>query len=793
VLVDSAGFAMAFIAWHDPESHELKPVARFGDAVHYLDRIKIFADESAESQGPAGIAFRTRAPYYCNDFLNDPHTLVWREAAQASGWRASAAIPIAVGGEPRGLLSVYSRESGFFGPQEAELLEAVATDLAFGLEHLNAEAQRRESVAALAANERRLKLALDAGGVGTFEWDLGTGKVVLDGRLERLFGFDPGGFDGTYAGLERCIHPDDLPFVRQAMAIAREAKISFAGEFRVVWSDASICWLSARGEYIYSELGEPRRVHGAVADVSELKRVESALRESEERLRQAVRVSGIGMFDHDHETGYIYASPELRAIQGWGPDEPVTIDNSLERVHADEREKIREAVRRAHDPAGDGLFDAEHRVFLPDGSIRWTSTRSRTFFEGEGAARRPVRTIGAVRDITEQKQAAAEQERLERQLFEAQKMESIGRLAGGVAHDFNNMLTVILGYTALAKSKATPSGAQLTYLEEIEKAGNRSRELAQQLLSFSRRQIIAPRPANLNGLIADMHMTVARLIGEDIELRFLPAPDLWTVLSDPSQVHQILLNLVVNARDAMPKGGTLTITTANMELSEGDCRMQVGARPGQYVVLAVSDNGTGMSKETMAHVFEPFFTTKAPQKGTGLGLATVYGIVQQNGGFITVDSELGSGTTFKIYLPRTSAEGEPETAAASAPESASAGTILLVEDDEQVRQVTTDALKTIGYTPLVASGPEEALSLCAQPGADIKLMLTDIILPGMTGAELRDQARAILPQIKILFMSGYPSNVIAEHGVLSNGVHFIQKPFSIEELRKKIGEALGPE
>lgn len=294
-------------------------------------------------------------------------------------------------------------------------------------------------------------------------------------------------------------------------------------------------------------------------------------------------------------------------------------------------------------------------------------------------------------------------------------------------------------------------------------------------------------------MIADMQMTLARLIGEDIELCFLPTPGLWTVLLDPSQVHQILLNLVVNARDALPNGGRLTIGAANVELSEGDSRLQVGATPGQYVAVSVSDNGIGMSKETLTHVFEPFFTTKAPERGTGLGLATVYGIVQQNGGFITVDSELGRGSTFKIYLPRMVREDETEVGAAPRPASAGAGTILLVEDDELVRQVTTAALESIGYTPLVATGPEEALRLCAERGAEIKLMLTDVVLPGITGAEVQDQARAILPQIKTLYMSGYASDVIARHGVLNKGVHFIQKPFSIEELGKKIAETLGAE
>jgi two-component system, cell cycle sensor histidine kinase and response regulator CckA len=583
-----------------------------------------------------------------------------------------------------------------------------------------------------------------------------------------------------------------VPFLRQAMALAEETRTPFAGEFRVVWPDGSVCWLSGRGEYSYTESGEPIRVHGAVADVSERKRAERALRKSEELLRQAVRVSDIGIFDHDHRTDYIYASPEHRAIQGWGPDEPVTLEKYLERVHVDDRERIREGVRRAHDPAGDGLFDVEHRLVLPDGSVRWTSTRSQTFFAGEGVSRRPVRTVGAVRDITGQKQAEKERKKLERQLFEAQKMESIGRLAGGVAHDFNNMLTVILGCADLAKS--APSDGYLKYLEEIEKAANRSREMVRQLLGFSRRQIIAPKPANLNSLLADMEGTLARLIGEDIELRFLLEPDLWTAMLDRSQIHQILLNLVVNARDAMPNGGGLTIKTANVELSEQQSRMQVGSKSGQYVVMAVSDNGVGMSQETMAHAFEPFFTTKEPAKGTGLGLATVYGIAQQNGGFVSVHSELGKGSTFVIYLPRARGGDELAEETASPPPSVvGAGTILLVEDDELVRRVTTAALESIGYTPLVASGPEEALRLCAQPGAEIQLMVIDVVMPGMTGAELRDQARAILPRVKTLFMSGYTSNVIAERGVLKKGVHFIQKPFSIEELGKKVAETLRSE
>lgn len=411
VLVDDGKFSMAFIGWHDAATHELVPQARYGDAEAYVDRVRIFTDQSPEGQGPEGTAFRTVTPYVCNDFLNDPRTLPWREAARASGWRASAAFPIIIGGLPQGLLCAYALEPGIFGPDQVELLRRATLDVAFGLERLDGEERGRQAESALSASEGRLKSAMDVAALATFDWDLQTGKIVWAGHYERIFGFEPRGFDGTLAAFEKCVHPGDLPKLNHVLDAARHSRGTFSHEFRVVWPDGSDHWIVGQGEFHCDDSGQPCRMYGAVFDTTQRKRVDATLRASARRLRQAVRVSQIGIFDHDHITDNIYWSPRQREIYGWSPDEPVTLQAYYGLVHPDDRGRIAAAVKRAHDPAGNGLFEVENRVQLPDGSIRWISTRSQTFFDGEGGGR-PVRTVGAVRDITEQKQAAEEQKKL---------------------------------------------------------------------------------------------------------------------------------------------------------------------------------------------------------------------------------------------------------------------------------------------------------------------------------------------------------------------------------------------
>jgi PAS domain S-box-containing protein len=396
------------------------------------------------------------------------------------------------------------------------------------------------------------------------------------------------------------------------------------------------------------------------------------------------------------------------------------------------------------------------------------------------------------RDITERRQAEAERKKLQAQLNQAQKIESVGRLAGGVAHDFNNMLSVILGHSEMALEKINPSQPLYADLQEVHKAALHSADLTRQLLTFARKQAIAPRVVDLNKIVEGLLKMLHRLIGEDLDLAWLPDENLGRVKVDPTQIDQILVNLCVNSRDAVEGVGKVTIETNNATFDEVYCADHAECVPGEYVLLAVSDNGCGMDAETCAHLFEPFFTTKEAGRGTGLGMATVYGAVKQNRGFINVYSEPGEGSTFKVYLPRHAVETAvplPEQAVVQSAESGY-GTILLVEDELAILRMTTKILEGLGYTVVPAATPGEASRLAHEHSGGIDLLMTDVIMPEMNGRDLACNLLSVYPDLKCLFMSGYTANVIARHGVLDERVHFIQKPFSRNDLAAKVLEAL---
>ncbi|HPC83085.1 MAG TPA: ATP-binding protein [Thermoanaerobaculaceae bacterium] len=399
--------------------------------------------------------------------------------------------------------------------------------------------------------------------------------------------------------------------------------------------------------------------------------------------------------------------------------------------------------------------------------------------------------IMAARDITERKRDEAERAKLQAQLAQAQKMESIGRLAGGVAHDFNNMLTVILGQAELAIERARTGHPVVNELQAISRAAERSAGLTRQLLAFARRQPVAPQVLDLNEVVEGTLKMLRRLIGEDIDLAWRPGQSLWPVKIDPSQIDQILANLCVNARDAIGDTGTVTIETGNVTIDDEYCAAHVGFLPGEFVAVAVSDDGCGMDAATLARLFEPFFTTKEQGKGTGLGLATVYGIVKQNNGFVNVYSEPGRGSTFRIYLPRhrENAAERPAAEPAHSPAGRHA-TILVVEDEPAILHVVKTMLERQGHTVLAASSPDEAIRIAATHPGEIRLLLTDVIMPGMNGRELANRLLASQPNLEPLFMSGYTANVIAHHGVLEEGVLFIAKPFSAADLCAKVEEIL---
>ncbi len=394
-------------------------------------------------------------------------------------------------------------------------------------------------------------------------------------------------------------------------------------------------------------------------------------------------------------------------------------------------------------------------------------------------------------DITIIKEMEEEQNRIEEQLKQAQKMESVGRLAGGVAHDFNNMLGAILGYTELGMMEVDPSDPIHGTLKDIQQAAQRSADLTRQLLAFARKQTVTPQVLDLNETVAGMLNMLRQLIGENIDLAWLPGKELGPVRIDPSQIEQLLANLCVNARDAIHDTGNITVSTGAVTLDDAFCAAHVGSVPGEYIRLAVSDNGCGMDAGTLARLFEPFFTTKEIGKGTGLGLATVYGMVKQNNGFIDVDSEPGQGTTFKIYLPRHTAEAG-RTDKVDGAQAAARGneTILLVEDEPMILDIAVKILEHQGYTVMAATTPGEAIRLALEHAGEIHLLMTDVVMPEMNGRELAKNLLSLYPNLKRLFMSGYTADVIAHHGVLDEGVPFIQKPFSVQSLAAKVREVL---
>lgn len=394
-------------------------------------------------------------------------------------------------------------------------------------------------------------------------------------------------------------------------------------------------------------------------------------------------------------------------------------------------------------------------------------------------------------DITEHKKTEKERENLQAQLLQVQKMEAVGNLAGGVAHDFNNMLSVILGYTELALESTELPGSVHADLEEVLSAARRSTDITRQLLAFARKQTIDPKVLNLNDTIEVMLKMIRRLIGEDIDLSWLPDGDLWSVNIDPSQLDQILVNLCVNARDAIDDVGKVTIETENISLDEKYCSEHIGFTPGNFVLLAVSDDGCGMTKETIEKIFEPFFTTKRLGQGTGMGLSTIFGIVKQNDGFINVYSEIAVGTTFKIYLPRYEGESEETVTKAGTENQLARGeTVLVVEDEDSILQLCKRMLTELGYCVLTANTPEEAINMVGTHDKEIHLLLTDVVMPKMNGRDLAEHLQSVYPAIKTLFMSGYTANVIAHHGVLEKGIHFVPKPLSRQVLAAKVREAL---
>jgi two-component system cell cycle sensor histidine kinase/response regulator CckA len=473
----------------------------------------------------------------------------------------------------------------------------------------------------------------------------------------------------------------------------------------------------------------------------------------------------------------LYNSPSYQKVLGYTPEE-LEKTSAYEQIHPDDQPAVKLAADEAK-KTGIGRR-IEYRIRHKNGEWRVLESTASAVRNDNGEV---AKLVIVNRDITERRH-------LEQQLLLSQRLEAVGKLSGGIAHDFNNILGVIIGYSEALQEKMAADDPMREAVDEIEKAGQRAAALTQQLLAFSRKQVLEPKILDLNSIVTDVEKMLRRLIGEDVDLEIIPSPTLGRVKADRGQIEQVILNLAVNARDAMPRGGQLKIETMNADLDEDDARRKRYVVPGPYVMLQVSDTGSGMSAEVQSHIFEPFYTTKEQGKGTGLGLATVYGVVKQSGGYIWLESEIGKGSKFQVYLPR--AEGVATEPARKQPSliAHGLGTILVAEDEPSLRKLTCNTLKEAGYKVLEAEDASKAIEIAKHSDSDIDLLLTDVVMPGMSGRELAENLSLKCPRMKILYMSGYTDGAVAAHGILESGIVILRKPFSRVQLQQSVAEML---
>jgi len=647
-----------------------------------------------------------------------------------------------------------------------------------GLRGIRAASAERETLyRTVAESEARLAEAQALAHLGNWEWDVKSGVNTWSDENFRIHGFAPGSVQPSYDVWIGRIHPEDRERVLSAVQAALDGRAPYDVECRVVHPDGAIRYVRNTGSVARDPTGAAKRMVGTVLDVTAFRRVEQALGEQDMRFQSLISHSNDIIVLLGPSGTLMYVSPSLDRILGYPPgtwlNRPV-----LDLVWPDDVQIARELLSRG---------EASPRVELPfqlrvrhaDGGLRWLEGSGTNYFDDPG--------IGGVvvnaRDTTERR-------RLEVQFLQAQKMESVGQLAGGVAHDFNNLLTVISGQASLALMRVQRDDPTRQSLLEIEKAAESAAGVTRQLLAFSRKQLINPTVLTPALAVADMESMLARLIGETIAVTVERAADPWTVRMDQGQIEQVVMNLAVNARDAMPDGGRLTIRVGNAVLGPDYVRLHPQAVAGEYVVISVVDTGIGMKPELIERIFLPFFTTKPVGRGTGLGLASVHGIVSQNGGHVDVESHVGVGTTFHVYLPRAAGPAAPQKPPALPNLPTGTETLVVVEDEEALRVLAASLLGRLGYTVLTFGSGAEALAGVSTSPRPIHLLLTDVVLGGMSGRVLAERLREIRPELKVLFMSGYTEDVVLRHGVLAGEMAFVAKPFSMETLAKRVREVL---
>jgi PAS domain S-box-containing protein len=817
LAVDRFGLQVAWVGLVKDGSFDVHPAFVYGDGSGFLESVHITWDDSASGQGLTGTAIRTGRAAIANRLVSSPGLAPWRGAASMQAYRSSASLPLLAGKRVLGALNVYSTEPDHFTQEQIQALQSLTNQAAMALHNARLHEWTR--------SQNRQLLLLNR--VVATSTPNGQDPEALLQTICRELAYAFGVARVTAALLnERCTEARVVAEYRaagQAQALGQTFPVVDNPSFQYLLEHkAPLVIDDAQADPRLRPPYEPMHECGTVSllllplfieeqvvgglglsatsprpfsteEVDLVRRVaehisgvlaRAHLIRTQQRLSDAMEQAAESIVITDAQGTILYANAAFERISGCG--HLGAIGQNLYALRSEEQDAT--ALER-------------YWASLADAEVwqgRFVSKRNDGSSYIEEATITPVRDpsgdvvnyIAILRDATREVQ-------LEEQLHRAQKMEAIGRLAGGIAHDFNNMLTIIHLSGRLLERGLEHEHPLWQHVQRIREAGDRATELVRQLLTFSRREIIQPQALDLNQVIHDVSQMLQRIIGEDIRLRIELAEDLWVVTADSSQLEQVIMNLAVNARDAMPRGGTLAIRTENVALDSGYAAFHVDAQPGDYVMLTLSDTGIGMDDEVKSHIFEPFFTTKERGKGTGLGLATVFGIVKQSHGHIQVYSEVGYGTTFRIYLPRSAGSGQNvQSSTVDAdpqglnPEQRGVETILLVEDETAVRNLTAHILASQGYRVLSAKDGGEALQISAKHSGPIHLLLTDVVMPMLSGQELAEMLRRQRPGMQVLYTSGFASDAIESHGILEKDAFFLSKPLTLSSLIRGVRAAL---
>ena len=796
VIVRLGEYRLAWIGYALPdEGKTVRPMAFAGDDAGYLKTAVVTWSDTPTGRGSVGTAIRENRACVITDINHDPRLGPWRDWALQLGYGTIIAFPLRVAGLPFGALAIYAQQTGSFEPSELKLLEEVADNLAYGITAIRTREESKRAAAALQEAEARYRQLVEEVPAISYVSETGAtgGFVYLSPQTKAILGYTSEECMAAPRFWWEHLNPEDYDAALTEDTWP-ESK-PFQIEYRMRRKDGREVWIRDTGTIFRNPQTRKRMSRGLMIDITEQKKAEEALRDSEELYRAFVTQSSEGIYRMEYNPPIpSHLSIDEQLAWGYQYGYMAECNDAMAKMYG--RASARELIGKPlseflilHDPItrqfmerfvrdGYRTSDQESRELDAHGKKRiFRNTMVGTIVDGHW-----VRTWGITRDVTEQLQ-------LEEQLRNAQQLEAVGRLAGGVAHDFNNILSIIMGHGELLLAGGVDEKTR-NGVRQIQRAAERAASLTQQLLAFSRKQVLQPRVLDLNETVAEVQKMLARVIGEDIALIASLHPSLLPVKADPGQVEQVLMNLAINARDAMPQGGSLTIETSNMEINAEQGR-DLELVPGNYVMLTVRDTGHGMDAETLSHIFEPFFTTKPMGKGTGLGLATVYGIVKQSGGSIRVESELGKGAEFRIYLLAGETGEHNDVAHYAYPQIAGGTeTILLAEDEADLRELTRIFLEGYGYKVLEAGSADQAIHTAEMSAEPIQLLLTDVIMPGMSGRQLAERILSNRPQTKVMYMTGYTDDMVVQHNVLEPGVQMLQKPFTKRDLALKVRATL---